>query len=327
VTAFSQRRQSLYTTVLFNGGLYTSPHAMKRNKMTTTRSQNKQVEYKRRVSFHEAGYAAGIHLYNKAICLPSNPFKIIFKKMSCQAEIDVMDHQTNQDNYTAQLLGGRLTEMLPHSFYNLVTKSTENNDAMLQLVEEYRQVFESDIINLLIGALAEAKHIADTDNEIFKLQLINSNALKNYGGTSCLALLNQYLQCFISDKQKDEKMDELFVKAFYFVNNDANWFATTRLANYILGKLSDYIFGSSNIICYEEIVLMLDHSIANFKERRARVRQHNDGWFKVTAEQIKSSYVKSMDVKRPSQAELNAMNQPEKDAFILELIELLGRPE
>lgn len=295
--------------------------------MTATRSQNKLVEYKRRVAFHEAGYAAGIHLNNKAICLPSIPFKIIFKKMSCQAEIDEMAHQTNKDNYIAQLVGGRLIEMLPHSFDNLVSKLTEHNDAMLQLVEDYRKAFESDIINLLIGPLAEAKHIADSDNEIFKLQLINSNALKNYGGNSGLALLNQYLQCFISDKQKDEKMDELFVKAFYFVNNDINWFATTRLANYILGKLSDYVFGSSNIICYEEIVLMLDHSIANFKERRAKVRHHDDGWFKVTTQQIKSSYVNSLGVKRPSQAELNSMNQVEKDAFIFKLFEILGRAE
>ncbi|MDD2661136.1 MAG: hypothetical protein PHY54_15900 [Methylococcales bacterium] len=285
--------------------------------MTTTRSQNKLVEYKRRVAFHEAGYAAGVYLNNKAICLPSIPFKIIFKEMSNLAEIDVMDHQTKKDNYIPQLVGGRLIEMLPHSFDNLVGKLTGHNDAMLQLVEDYRKAFESDIINLLIGPLAEAKHIADSDNEIFKLQLISPNALVNYGGNSGLALLNQYLQCFISDKQKDEKMDELFVKAFYFVNNDTNWFATTRLA--------DYILGSSNIICYEEIVLMLDNSIANFKERRAKARQHYDGWFKVTAQQIKGSYVKSMEVKRPSQAELNSMNQLEKDTLILELFEILGR--
>lgn len=295
--------------------------------MTTARSKNKLVEYKRRVAFHEAGYAAGIHLNNKARCLPSIPFKIIFKEMSFIAEIDVMAHQTNKDNYIAQLVGGRLIEMLPFSLDNLVSKLTEHNDAMLQLVEDYRKAIESDIINLLIGPLTEAKHIADTDNEIFKRQLINSNALKNYGGNSGLALLNQYLQCFISDKQKDEKMDELFVEAFYFVNNDENWFATTRLADYILAKLADYIFGGSNFICNEEIVLMLDQSIANFKERRAKVRHHYDGWFKETAQHIKSCYINSMDVKCPTQAELNAMNQLEKDAFILELFEILGSHE
>ena len=38
---------------------------VKRNKITTTLDQNKLVEYKRRVAFHEAGYAAGIHLNNR----------------------------------------------------------------------------------------------------------------------------------------------------------------------------------------------------------------------------------------------------------------------
>jgi len=213
--------------------------------------------------------------------------------------------------------------MLPHPLDGFVCKLTEHNDAMVQLVEDYRIVFESDIINLLIGPLAEAKHIAVNDNELFKLQLINAKALKNYGGNSGLALLNQYLQCFFSDKQKDEKLDELFVEAFYFVNNDANWLATTKLADYILGKLADYILGSSNIICYEEIVLLLDQSIADFKERRAKVRDHYDGWFKVTAQHIKSSYAKNMNVKRPSQAELNTMSQLEKDALILELFDFL----
>jgi hypothetical protein len=235
------------------------------------------------------------------------------------AEVDVMSYQTTKDNYIVQLEGGRLIEMLPHSLNGFVCKLTEHNDAMVQLVEDYRIVFESDIINLLIGPLAEAKHIAVNDNEPFKLQLINAKALKNYGGNSGLALLNQYLQCFFSDKQKDEKLDELFVEAFYFVNNDANWLATTKLA--------DYILGSSNIICYEEIVLLLDQSIADFKERRAKVRDHYDGWFKVTAQHIKSSYAKNMSVKRPSQAELNTMSQLEKDALILEVFDFLERLE
>ena len=287
---------------------------VKRNKITTILGQNKLVEYKRRVAFHEAGYAAGIYLNNKARCPPTIPFKIIFKEMSCMAE-DVIAYQTTKDNYIAQLEGGRLIEMLPHSLDSLVCKLTEHTDAMLQLVEDYRIAFESDIINLLIGPLAEAKHIADNDNELFKLQLINAKALKYYGDNSGLTLLNEYLQCFFADKQKDKKMDELFIEAFDFVNNDANWLAITKLA--------DYILGSNNIICYEEIVLMLDQSIADFKDRRAKVRHHYDGWFKVTAQHIKSSYAKSMNVKRLSQAELNTMSQMEKDVLILELFDFL----
>jgi hypothetical protein len=317
MTAILQRRQSFCATALIYGVIITSSLDMKQNKIAASISQNKLIEYKKRVAFHEAGHAAGIHLNNKAKCLPSTPFNILFKEMKHVAEVDIMSYQTTKDNYIAQLEGGRLIEMLPHSLDGFICKLTENNDAMVQLAEDYRMAFESDIINLLIGPLAEAKHIADNDNELFKLQLINANALKNYGGNSGLNLLNQYLQCFFSDKQKDEKLDELFVEAFYFVNNDANWLATTKLA--------DYILVSSNVICYEDIVLMLDQSIADFNERRAKERHHYDEWFKVTAQHIKSSYAKSLHLKRPSQAELNTMSQLEKDALILEVFDFLER--
>ncbi len=119
--------------------------------------------------------------------------------------------------------------------------------------------------------MAEARHIAYIDDELFSRKLFNMNALTYYGGSSDVALVNEYLQSFSSDKQKkDEKLDELFTQAFDFVNNDANWQAISRLVDYILDC-------SKNIIYCEEIVLLLDQSIANFKERRAMARHHNYG--------------------------------------------------
>ncbi|MDO9185924.1 MAG: hypothetical protein Q7W13_07925, partial [Bacteroidia bacterium] len=111
---------------------------------------------------------------------------------------------------------------------------------------------------------------ADTDDELFNHKLVNLDALKNYGGCSDLALVNEYLHSFSVDKQqKDEKLDELFTVAFNFIKDDANWAAITKLA--------DYIFGSSkNIICCEEIVSILDQSVEHFKNRRTRTRdRHN----------------------------------------------------
>ncbi len=59
-----------------------------------------------------------------------------------------------------------------------------------------------------------------TDDELFNHQLVNLKALKNYGGSSDLALANEYLQSYSADKQqRDEKLDELFTVAFDFVNN------------------------------------------------------------------------------------------------------------
>ena len=289
---------------------------IKRNQITTALTQAKLVEYKKCVAFHEAGHAAGIYLNNKAKCLPAIFFKVIFTEMSCLTKVEVMVEQTFKDHYIAQLKGGRLIEMLPPSLESLVVKLTENNAAMVQLLTDYEVAFEADIVNLLIGPLSEAKHVANHDNELFSLQLINAGALKNYGGNLGLALLNEYLHCFFANHQKEKKLDALFIEAFNFINYDANWSAITKLA--------DYIVGSDTTIGYEEIVSMLNTSIAGFKERRAQARLPHDEWFKVTSNHIKSSYAKSMeDIKRPCQAELDTMSPLEKDVLILKLFDLL----
>ncbi len=239
---------------------------MKRNKITETLSQDKLIEHKQRVAFHEAGHAAGIHLNNKARQLPAVFFKIIFKEMNGVTAADVIAYQTTHDDCIARVEGGRLIDLLPPSIDSLMSELTEYSDAMVQLVKDYQVAFEADIINLLIGPLTEAKHVAATDDEMFNHKLIDLKALKNYGGSSDLALANEYLQSFSADKQQqDEKLDELFAVAFDFVNNDANWAAITKLADYILSS-------SKNIIGCEEIVLMLDQSVAHFQNRRTMVR-------------------------------------------------------
>ncbi len=244
---------------------------MKRNKIIETLSQDKLIEHKQRVAFHEAGHAAGIHLNNKAKQLPPVFFKIIFKEMSGVTASDIMAYQTTHDDCIARVEGGRLIDLLPPSIDSLVQELTEPNDAMMELVKDYKIAFEADIINLLIGPLAEAKHVATTDDELFNHQLVNLKALKNYGGSSDLALANEYLQSFSADKQEqDEKLDELFSVAFDFVNNDANWAAINQLAGYILDS-------SKNIIDCDEIVSVLDQSVEHFHNRRLKPRYHHYG--------------------------------------------------
>ncbi|MFI3157153.1 MAG: hypothetical protein QX199_13450 [Methylococcaceae bacterium] len=225
---------------------------MKRNKIVEALSQDKLREYKKRVAFHEAGHAAGIHLNNQANHLPPAFFNINFKELSAMTDADVMAYQSPHNDCIARVEGGRLIEALPPSINSLVCGLTEHNDTRVQLAKDYMKAFEADIINLLIGPLAEAKHVADIDDELFNHQLISLEALKYYGGNFDLALVNKYLQSFSADKQQqDEKSAELFTAAFDFVNNNANWKAITQLA--------DYIFGSSkNIICCAEIVSILD---------------------------------------------------------------------
>jgi hypothetical protein len=90
------------------------------------------------------------------------------------------------------------------------------------------------MINLLVGPLAEAKHVALRDNECFSKNLINVNALHNYGGKSDL-----------------EKVSGLFNKAFQFIDSPDHWKAIERLADYILDN-------TKNTISCEEAIAMRD---------------------------------------------------------------------
>jgi hypothetical protein len=177
----------------------------------------------------------------------------MFKDLNGKSEQDLLTYQATHDDCIARVEGGRLIELLPASIDALVHKTTDHNDAMVPLIKDYMIAFEADIINLLIGPLAEAKHIADIDDELFNQQLVNLKALKNYGGSSDLALAIEYLQSFSTCKQQqDEKLNELFAVAFNFINDRANWSAITKLAKYILNS-------HKNIISCEEVVSLLEH--------------------------------------------------------------------
>ncbi|MCX7101930.1 MAG: hypothetical protein NTX38_10710 [Methylobacter sp.] len=246
---------------------------MKRNKVTELISQCKLKEHKQRVAFHEAGHAAGIYLNNKARHLPPVFFKIIFKEMSSITDLEVMAYETTHDDCIARVEGGRLIELLPLSIDGLENNIQEDKSGMKQLKKDYMVAFESDIVNLLIGPLAEAKYVADTDDEFFNHQIVNLKALKNYGGSSDLALAHEYLTSLFGDQQqKDQKLDELFNEAFNFVNKDENWMAITELADYILDS-------DRNIICCEDVISVLDQSVKFFHKCKSKARRHHlDGF-------------------------------------------------
>lgn len=225
---------------------------MKRTQIIENSGQDKLIDHKQCIAFHEAGHAAAIYLNNKARKLPPVFFKIMCKDLNGNSEEDLMVYHATHDNCIARVEGGRLIELLPATIDGLVHTTTDYNDARMPLIKDYMIAFEADIINLLVGPLAEAKHIADIDDELFNQQLINLKALKNYGGSSDLALALEYLQSFSACKQQqDEKLHELFAIAFSFINDQPNWTAITRLANYILNS-------NKNIISCEEVVSLLE---------------------------------------------------------------------
>src|SRR5665647_2935167 len=144
---------------------------MKRNKIIESPYQDKLIEHKQRVAFHEAGHATAIYLNNKARNLPPVFFQIMFKDLNGKPEEDLLTYQATHDDCIARVEGGRLIELLPSSIDALVHKTTDHNDTMVHLIKDYMIAFEADIINLLVGPLAEAKHVAATDDELFNHQL------------------------------------------------------------------------------------------------------------------------------------------------------------
>ncbi len=222
---------------------------MKRNKIFKNISQDKLLGHKQCIAFHEAGHAAAIYLNNKARNLPPAFFQILLKDLNSMSEESIMVYQVD---CIARVKGGRSIKSLPYSADTL-HKSTDHHHTMGALIKDHIVAFEVDIINLLIGPLAEAKYIAHTDDELFNHKLVDLEALKNYGGSSDLEMAYEYLQCFSACKQQqNEKLDELFDVAFDFINNRANWVAITKLANYILDS-------NKNIIDCEEVVALLEH--------------------------------------------------------------------
>jgi hypothetical protein len=216
---------------------------MKRNKLFSNLSQDGLLEQRTCIAFHEAGHAAAIYLNNKARNLSPAAFQIIFKDLNEESGKGIMVYQVTQNDCIARVTGGRAVKSLPSSIEDLIHKHSDH--------DETTKALEIDIINLLIGPLAEAKYIAETDDELFSRQLIGLGALQNYGGSSDLELVYEYLQCISGSKeQQSKKLAALYSEAFNFIADRANWAAITKLANYILDS-------NKNIIDSEEVAELL----------------------------------------------------------------------
>jgi len=206
-------------------------------------------ELSRKTAVHEAGHAAAIYLGNKQKQLPPVFFQIYIKKFQYAGH-----PSRNKSQWMAKVEGGRLIHTLPSS----IEEATRHFSEAQKLA--YLQAFEADIINLLVGPLAEANYIALRDDEIINSYLVTLNTLHNYGGSSDLKIAQDYIECFISDKSvQEQKMSELFLAAFHFINDRAVWRAITALANHLLVQ-------NKAIIECEEIIAVLDaHFFAHRK--------------------------------------------------------------
>lgn len=165
-------------------------------------------------AFHEAGHVAGIYIGNQQKKLPAVFFQI-------QIE------QSKTDQIQAKVIDGHLISN-PAIFG--LSKSLPLDKPL-----NYKNAYEADIVNLLVGPLAEARYVAIRDNEEFSFDLLIPDSLHYYGGTSDLEKAEYFLENLIESKDdRDEKMFDLFFEAFNFVNNNKNWKAIKNLANHIL---------------------------------------------------------------------------------------------
>lgn len=202
-------------------------------------------ELSKKTAIHESGHAAAIYFSNKEKQLPPIYFQIFIEEMNNGLR-KTGCYCPTQTQFYASVEGGRLIHTLPLSIHEATRYFSESEK------QAYECAFEADIINLLVGPLAEAKYVALRDNELMNPRLINLNALHFYGGSSDLRIANEYLDCLLVEPvQREKKIAELFLAAFRFINHGPHWRAIINLADYILNA-------GKRIIDCEEAIAVLD---------------------------------------------------------------------
>jgi hypothetical protein len=188
-----------------------------------------------RTAFHEAGHAAAIHIGNQQKQLPPVFF-----------EIQISKPKSDNDHFFAKVIDGNLIQSLPIAFVESFSMLSGNAEHSCQ------RAYEADVVNLLVGPLAEAKYVSIRDGEVFNLKLIHLNCLQNYGGLTDLERIHTYLDCYIASKAlREKKIRELLTQAYNFIDNHRNWRCILNLAQHILESRQE-------IISCDEAINVLD---------------------------------------------------------------------
>jgi hypothetical protein len=224
---------------------------MKRNHIFNKALNLTHKEVNRKVAIHEAGHAAAIYLGNKQKNLPSIFFQI--DMTSGKRDFQSAQFLSKANNHLANIEGGRLIHMLPSS----IEEATRSFSP--EQVIAYQHAFEADMINILAGPLAEAKYLALQESS--SPGLMHLHHLHYFGGSSDLESVYEYLECFPENSElRQQKITALFLEAFRFINEEANWRAITALADYIVNEDKD-IIECNEIISVLEAVNNLQHDI------------------------------------------------------------------
>jgi hypothetical protein len=221
------------------------------NPIKNTFNRANRITLRRKTAVHEAGHAAAIYLGNKQKQLPPVFFRIFINEPG--STVSSFDYSSETTiNGIGKIEGGRLIHTLPSS----VAEATR--DFPLEQKQAYCRAFEADIINLLVGPLAEANYVALSEGEGVNPYPARLQGLPDYGGISDLEMINEYLGCF-NLTERAHKISVLYAAAWTFISNTSNWLAICALADYILT-------GTKYRIECEEAIAVLDERLDGNKE-------------------------------------------------------------
>jgi hypothetical protein len=206
-----------------------------------------QTDYKieKRNAYYLAGQAAAIYFVNKKKQLPAVFFQI-YSKSSTSLVDSPVDSLLPVEACDARLVGGRLIQNLTIPYEEAIRDFDGHQR------EQFLSAFEADIANLMVGSLAAAKYVFMHYDEKYAANSLHLDTLYLYGDQPDLDLISEYIECLIPNKtEQQQKLTELFLKAYRFINLESNWAAISTLADFIDGE-------SKEVISCEQIIAVLE---------------------------------------------------------------------
>lgn len=220
---------------------------MKAGHPAPEKQQNRPIQIDRRSAYHQAGHAAAIYLGNKQKQLPAVHFQIVLQDKEALHGAPENQGRGIHLQRLVKVEGGRLIQSLP------LLKTASINELTVAGQMEYRLAYEADIVNILAGPLSEAKYVAMRDNKVFNPNLVYLGEPRFYGGKAELDIVNEYLECVVNKREeRDQKLAELFLLAYSFINAQANWLAITALAVHILEQHHKAVLDCNDVIALLE---------------------------------------------------------------------------
>lgn len=212
------------------------------------------VKLDKGIAFHQAGHAVAICLGNRQKQLPPVYFQVTLTSREDARQIN-NQYLTTLSQYNARVEGGRLVPHLPSSFAEATRHLTWTQRHDCQCA------FDADVTNLLVGAMAEAYYISQHEGVAFNAHLVYQLAQRSDVGSADMDIINSYLKSWAPDKAgRQQKLADLFLAAYRFVNEPSNWQTITFLADYLRGR-------PNGMIPCEDITALVDSFAGGFTKQ------------------------------------------------------------